>query len=305
MRERSRPLTPSRPSSPLASIPVDRRAFLAGAGAVVAVACTSPEKELVTRADIDSVDLTARRPPTSTAPLGEPLTTEPDAAPTTTEDAAASPSPDDLLADIPESDRVGLVLVAEATGPSVTVFDEPGGSVTHTLANPIPSGGPLVFLVDELGAEGWHRVLLPVRPNGATGWIRETEISLSRHNYRLLVELEAFRLTAFDRDEEFFEATVGVAADNTPTPGGRYYITELIQPEAPDSVYGVFAYGLSGYSEVLEEFAGGPGQLGIHGTNDPATIGTKVSNGCIRLRNEDVSLLVAEGLPLGTPVEVV
>ena len=186
------------------------------------------------------------------------------------------------------------------------MLDEPGGSITHTLDSPIPSGGPLVFVVDEFGIEGWHRVLLPVRPNGASGWVHETDVVLTRHNYRILVELEEFRLTAFDHDVSFFETTVGVAADNTPTPGGRYYITELIQPRVSNSVYGIYAYGLSGYSEVLVEFAGGPGQLGLHGTNDPDTLGTQVSAGCIRLHNDDISRLVLEtGIPLGTPVEVI
>ena len=77
-----------------------------------------------------------------------------------------------------------------------------------------------------------------------------------------------------------------------------------MRPPNPNTVYGRFAYGLLGYSEVLTEFEGGPGQLGIHGTNEPQTIGQQVSAGCIRLRNEDIELLVPI-LPLGVPVEVV
>ena len=72
----------------------------------------------------------------------------------------------------------------------------------------------------------------------------------------------------------------------------------------PDSVYGSFAYGLSGFSETFETFNGGPGQLGLHGTNDPGTLGTAVSAGCIRLHDNDVSRLVTF-LPLGVPVDVV
>lgn len=257
----------------------------------MALACASPERRLVTRAEIDAVDLKVERP-LVTVPRGEPVTVD---------------DPDEVL-EIPDKDLRGLVLVAEAIVDTVDVFDEPGIEVTHTLANPIPSGGPLVFIVDEdgLGAEGWHRVLLPVRPNGATGWVKENEVTLTRHNLGIRVELDEFRLTVLDHEVPFFEATVGVAVENTPTPGGRYYITELIQPVFPDSIYGAYAYGLSGYSEVLEEFAGGPGQLGLHGTNDPSTLGTRVSNGCIRLHNDDITHLVADvGIPLGTPVEVV
>ncbi|MEK4090650.1 L,D-transpeptidase family protein [Viridibacillus sp. FSL R5-0477] len=40
---------------------------------------------------------------------------------------------------------------------------------------------------------------------------------------------------------------------------------------------------------------------GIHGTNDPSSIGKAVSHGCIRMHNEDVEEL-ASIIPIGTPV---
>ena len=54
---------------------------------------------------------------------------------------------------------------------------------------------------------------------------------------------------------------------------------------------------------MLTEFAGGDGQVGIHGTDDPGSIGNPVSNGCVRVPN-DVAVQLAELLPLGTPVVV-
>ncbi|WP_432254612.1 L,D-transpeptidase [Limimaricola sp. AA108-03] len=42
----------------------------------------------------------------------------------------------------------------------------------------------------------------------------------------------------------------------------------------------------------------------IHGTTDPETIGSSVSNGCIRLRNEDVIALY-DAVEIGTHVTVV
>jgi lipoprotein-anchoring transpeptidase ErfK/SrfK len=42
---------------------------------------------------------------------------------------------------------------------------------------------------------------------------------------------------------------------------------------------------------------------GIHGTNNPASIGQSVSHGCIRVRNEDIQTLY-EIVPLGTPVYI-
>jgi lipoprotein-anchoring transpeptidase ErfK/SrfK len=60
---------------------------------------------------------------------------------------------------------------------------------------------------------------------------------------------------------------------------------------------------LSGYSNVLTDFAGGDGVVGIHGTNDPSTIGKDVSHGCIRMTNENITKL-AKSLPLGVPVVI-
>jgi lipoprotein-anchoring transpeptidase ErfK/SrfK len=214
--------------------------------------------------------------------------------------AAAAPAPGKTATVDPRDGSV----VATAAVPKVDIYTAPDPTQppSRTLLNPIASGGPLVFLVEESRA-GWHRVLLPVRPNGSTGWIRAGDVTLARHEFRIEVHLAEFRLDVRRRGQLIMQAPIGVARDNTPTPGGRYYTTELLRPPTPNSVYGTYAYGLSGFSDVLEAFNGGPGQLGIHGTNDPASIGQRVSAGCVRLRNEDMEKLVSL-LPLGVPVAV-
>jgi lipoprotein-anchoring transpeptidase ErfK/SrfK len=192
-------------------------------------------------------------------------------------------------------------VVATAAVAKVEIFDAPNAArSSRSLANPTADGAPLVFLVDGAQA-GWLRVLLPVRPNGSTGWIRTADVTLSRHNFHIEVSLAGFRMKVYRGTEIILDVPVGVAKDNTPTPGGRYYTTELLKPPDPNTVYGTYAYGLSGFSEVLQSFNGGPGQLGIHGTNDPSSIGKKVSSGCIRMNNADIEKL-AVLLPLGVPV---
>lgn len=195
-------------------------------------------------------------------------------------------------------------IIATALASQVQVFAEPddGSEVTHVMDNPTATNGPLVFLTT-INAGLWHQVLLPVRPNGSTGWVRGADVQLAEHRYRIQVDLEDFRMRVFEQGRTIFDAVAGVASNNTPTPGGIYYLTELLAPTVPNSAYGAFAYGLSGFSEVFETFNGGPGQLGIHGTNDPDTLGTAVSAGCIRLHNDDISRL-ATYLPLGVPVTV-
>jgi lipoprotein-anchoring transpeptidase ErfK/SrfK len=89
----------------------------------------------------------------------------------------------------------------------------------------------------------------------------------------------------------------------TPTPTGRFYITVKLRPPQISTVYGAWALGLSGYSDVLEQFGTGDGQIALHGTSDPADLGREVSNGCVRMDNAAITSL-AETLPLGTPVTI-
>ena len=103
---------------------------------------------------------------------------------------------------------------------------------------------------------------------------------------------------------ELLAATVAVGTDENPTPLGASYVTELIDNRDPGGAYGPYAFGLALHSDTLTEFAGGPGQGGIHGTNPPDLIGQAVSHGCVRLRNTDIEALVGLGLPLGAPVFV-
>lgn len=95
--------------------------------------------------------------------------------------------------------------------------------------------------------------------------------------------------------------TAATGTGGTPTPHGNFYITELLQPT--NSGYGPYAFGLSAFSNVLSSFGGGPGQIGLHGTDDAASIGHSASHGCIRLANPDITEL-ATLLPLGTPITI-
>ena len=52
-----------------------------------------------------------------------------------------------------------------------------------------------------------------------------------------------------------------------------------------------------------DSFGGGDGRLGLHGTDQPATLGSDVTNGCIRVHNEAITQLAA-AVPLGTPLTI-
>jgi lipoprotein-anchoring transpeptidase ErfK/SrfK len=199
--------------------------------------------------------------------------------------------------------------VAQATEGSIDVYaTEDATTADRQIVSGVDTTVdtiPIVFLVRATGAER-HEVYLPVRPNGSVGWVNASDVTVTRVPYRIEVGISEHRIRVYDDDEIIVDEPVGVGRDDRPTPGGVYYLKELLQPPNPNGPYGTYAYGLSGFSTVLTSFNGGIGVIGIHGTNEPAAIGTDVSSGCIRLHNDVIERLVEEiGLPLGTPVEII
>lgn len=191
-------------------------------------------------------------------------------------------------------------LVATAREATVAVHVKQGGEVTDTFKNPTSTGVPLTFMVVSTKKD-WVEVQLPVRPNGATAWVASDEVELTEVNYSLEVSTADKTLKLYRADKLMETFSVATGTGGTPTPKGTFYLTELITPT--NEGYGPFAYGISAFSEKLTSFGGGPGQIGLHGTDNEASLGQAVSYGCIRLSNPNITKLSAL-LPLGTPIEI-
>lgn len=193
--------------------------------------------------------------------------------------------------------------VATATGGTVAVYPSPGApSPLTSLSNPNSLGAPLVFLVTATQGS-WMRVMLPLRPNGSQGWIRSDQVQLSSDPYKVDVSLSAHRLTVLDAGHAVLQVPVAVGKPGATTPTGQFYLTELLAPPDPSGAYGPYAYGTSDFSNTYYSFEGGPGQIGVHGTNEPWVIGHDASHGCIRLFDADITK-VASLVPPGTPLDV-
>jgi lipoprotein-anchoring transpeptidase ErfK/SrfK len=189
---------------------------------------------------------------------------------------------------------------ATAAGSSVDVYTAPDGDVVTTLSNPTEIGAPLTFLVADLG-KTWTKVDLAQRPNGSTGWIKTASVNLSNLQYALRVSTTDNTLSLYKGTSLVKTVPAATGTGGTPTPHGTFYLVELLQPT--NDGYGPYAFGLSAFSDVLSSFGGGPGQIGLHGTDDAASIGQSASHGCIRLSNDEITEL-ATLLPLGTPITI-
>lgn len=217
-----------------------------------------------------------------------------DTSPESTAGSATNPAGDQAAAP--------TALVARPSG-DVEVHTEPGSTAaSHVLEATTGFGSPRALLVTDV-QDDWLQVALPERPNGSTGWIRAEGVEVHTVAHRVEIDLKARTLSLYENDELVTTTTVAIGTPENPTPTGSFYVTDKIASENPDGAYGPFAYGLSGFSEKLTEFGGGDGQIGIHGTNDPGSLGQPVSHGCIRVPNE-VAEQLNDILYLGTPVTI-
>jgi lipoprotein-anchoring transpeptidase ErfK/SrfK len=160
--------------------------------------------------------------------------------------------------------------------------------------------------------EGWYQALLPMRPaTGAykdgepMGWVKAADVIPGQTDYEIHLSVSQHKLQLLQQGQPVAgldNVIVATGKAQTPTPIGTFYITDPVDLQSrPNGAYGAYALGLSAFSEVLKSFNGGPGQIAIHGNGQMDTIGHDVSNGCIRVLNDQI-LQIAKAVPLGTPV---
>jgi lipoprotein-anchoring transpeptidase ErfK/SrfK len=147
----------------------------------------------------------------------------------------------------------------------------------------------------------WLQVRLPGRPNSHKGWISTNRTRLTSTYWRIEVKLSTRRLTVYLGDSVRRHFRVVVGKPSTPTPRGVFFIEEALALSSYEAG-GPYALATSARSNVFQEFEGGPGQIGIHGTNNlSGEPGTAVSHGCIRLGTSAITWLarrVGAGVPL-------
>jgi lipoprotein-anchoring transpeptidase ErfK/SrfK len=201
-------------------------------------------------------------------------------------------------------------LIAKLVTPA-TAFSEPAGStvVTQLETSVRSGGGPTELLVLDhrfVGEQEWLRVLLPIRPNDASGWIDASRARLLTSTWRIVISTERRTVEVFNGQTRVRSFRAVVGAPGTPTPHGSFAIEERISLADPNNFYGSWILTLTAHSNVLDTFAGGDGRVAIHGRGgsslqDP--LGTARSHGCIRLDNAAIDWLATIAQP-GTAVVI-
>ena len=162
---------------------------------------------------------------------------------------------------------------------------------------------PVLGQVVSRGETRWLKVMLPGRPNGLTGWIKQGGTSERVTPWHVTVSLPARQVWVYldGRLRRSFRAVVGKPL--TPTPTGRFFVQETVIL-GPNRAGGPLALALSARSNALSEFDGGPGQIAIHGRDLlGGTLGQAQSHGCMRLATTAIEWLAARISP-GVPVTI-
>jgi hypothetical protein len=202
----------------------------------------------------------------------------------------------------------GRALIAHLVAPVEARAAPSGRPVARIPALAVWNRGPVGLLVlaerRMPGGALWLRIRLPFRPNGASAWIPANVVRFETTPWRIVVSVDARTVTLERRGRpvDVFRAVVG--APRTPTPTGLYAVSERVKQPDPHAFYGPWVLLLTAYSNTLQRFDGGPGQVSIHGRagaslRDP--LGTALSHGCIRIDNSPVDLLARVAVE-GTPV---
>ncbi len=201
----------------------------------------------------------------------------------------------------------GTSRIAELVFSQTLIYEQPEGRVERAMS-PETGYGPRIALrvlsvrTDAAGRR-WYRVLLPTRPNGSTGWVRADRVHTRWTGYRIQISTYNRRLQLLYNNRVVLRTGVVVGKRSTPTPAGQFAVyANYLAPRTPLAPR---VMELTAHSNVLHEYAGGPGRVAIHGRAGPlwAPVGTALSNGCIRVPSRALNR-IGKMVPLGTPVEI-
>jgi L,D-transpeptidase catalytic domain len=164
-------------------------------------------------------------------------------------------------------------------------------------------GVPIVLWIETTNPKGtWGRVELPYVFPRRDAWIPLRGLSRDDTLVTVTVDLSEREVRVWKNGELRYHVAGAIGAPSSPTPPGDYFVTDRVAFPA-SSAYGSFAFGISGIQPNLPPGWSGGDQLAIHGTNEPWSVGTAASAGCIRVSAWAIERFKPL-LRLGTPVVV-
>ena len=183
---------------------------------------------------------------------------------------------------------------------NVVLRAHPGGRALATVGTHTEYGSPVtVGIVKARG--NWVGVISTALPNGVLGWVPRKQLDVRPVAWSIQISLSARTIVVRRNGEVVRRMPVGVGAAGSPTPVGRYVVTDHLDPAGfGTSAYGCCILALSGHQphppagwSTKRDW-----RLAIHGGAPGA-----VSAGCVHADEATLRYLMRM-TPLGTPVTV-
>jgi hypothetical protein len=183
----------------------------------------------------------------------------------------------------------------------VALRARPGGRVVERLSTRTSFGSPQALSVVRSRRGRWLAVSTPELGNGRLGWVdaRAGGLRFARTQLEIDVDLSQ-RLATLRRGSHVLRRfAVGVGRPGSPTPTGRFSVTDKLNGPAYSAYYGCCILALSATQPNLPAGWSGGNRIAIHG----GPTGGAVSAGCIHSGDADLRYLMRL-VPLGTPVVI-
>jgi hypothetical protein len=195
----------------------------------------------------------------------------------------------------------GMLTARIRPGRVIAVRSAPNGRVVARLSAQTEFGSPQTLAVTGAAAGHRLRVMTSTLANNRVGWVDAVpgafrfahtrvslEVDLSRHELRVYTGRRLIR-----------RSVVGIGAPATPTPIGRFSVTDKLNGASYSPVYGCCILALSGHQTNLPSGWTGGDRLAIHGGSTSGA----VSTGCLHAASADLAYLM-RAVPLGAQVVI-
>jgi L,D-transpeptidase catalytic domain len=201
--------------------------------------------------------------------------------------------------------EVGHLVAHIKAGHAVAVRARPNGPVLASLGSRTEFGSSRALSVVRERRGRWLGVTTPQLPNGKLGWVdaRSGALRYSHARVELEVDLSRRQLLVRQAAKILRRAPISIGRPDSPTPTGRFAVTDKLPGPRYSAVYGCCILALSGTQPNLPAGWTGGNRLAIHGTPDEGAVGGRRSAGCLHARETDLRRLM-KLVPLGTPVRI-
>jgi hypothetical protein len=204
---------------------------------------------------------------------------------------------------MPSPEPAGHLVARVPAGETVVVRDRPRGRVVARLGARTAFGSPQALGVLERD-DGWLGVSTTALPNERLGWIdpRAERLGYERTPIELRADLSGRTLSALERGRVVRRIKVTIGGPASPTPTGRFTVTDKLRGADFGSYYGCCILAVSGRQTKLPPGWKGGDLLAIHG-GPSSSLGGRLSAGCLHAGEADLRWLMRR-VPLGTPVTI-